>query len=59
MAVVDILTVLTQNSGQVLTTVLQSGQYGIGSIARAITSAHTVTTNLTIEFFKSMLKALS
>jgi len=59
MAIVDILTVLTQNSGQVLTTVLQNGQYGVGSITRAIGVAHAVTTSLTIEFFKSMLKALS
>jgi len=59
MAIVDILTVLTHNGGQVLTTVVQSGQYGIGSITSAIGSATAATTSLTMVFLNAMLKGLS
>ena len=59
MAIFDILTVLTHSSGQVLTTVVQSGQYGIGSITRAIGFTTAATTSLTVVFLNAMLKGLS
>lgn len=58
MAIVDILTVLTHNGGQVLTTVVQSGQFGIDSITRTIGAATAVTSDLGIVFFKAILKGM-
>ena len=59
MAIVDILTVLTHNGGQVLTTVVQSGQFGIDSVTRTIGAATAATASLSMVFLNALLKGLS
>ena len=59
MAIVDILTVLTHNSGQVLATVTQGGLSGVDSMMRAVGSMAAGTTSLTVVFLSSFLKGLT
>ena len=59
MVLADILTVLTHNSGQVLTTVVQAGLSPIDGIARAVGAATAVTANMSVVFFNAFLKGLS
>ena len=59
MAIVDILTMLTHNSGQVLTTVVQAGIGPIDSITRTIGAAASATTSLSVVFLNAMLKGFT
>ena len=59
MAIVDILTVLTHNSGQVLTTVAQSGLYGVSSVTRTIGAITAGTGNFAVVFLTAFLKGIS
>ena len=59
MAIVDILTMLTHTSGQVLTTVVQTGLGPIDSITRAVGSATAATASLSVVFLNAMLKGFT
>jgi len=59
MAIADILTVLTHNSGQVLSTVVQTGLSPIGAIARAVGAVTAGTANLGVVFLQAMIKGMS
>jgi hypothetical protein len=58
MAIVNIVTMLTHTSGQVLTTAVQTGRFGINSITRAIGSVTSATGPPTVIFLQAFLRGL-
>ena len=58
MVLADILTVLTHNSSQVLTTVVQAGLSPIDGIARAVGATTAATGKMGVVFLNAFLKGL-
>jgi len=59
MAFADVLTVLTHSSGQVLSTVVQTGLGPINAMTHAVGLVAAGTVSLGVVFMQSFLKGLS